>query len=57
MADLGSVPEWQLLARNAQKLTGRFRHHKPNGSKLPSLKKICHSAIDPVAAVSDSQID
>jgi hypothetical protein len=38
-AGLGSFPECRLLARNAQKLTGRFRHHKPNGRKLPSLKK------------------
>jgi hypothetical protein len=36
---LGSIAECQLLAKNAQKLTSRGRHHKPNGSKLPSLKK------------------
>jgi hypothetical protein len=36
---LGSFGEWQLLTRHAQKLTGRLRHHKPNGRKLPSLKK------------------
>jgi hypothetical protein len=39
VAVLGSIPEYRLPTRNAQKLAGRFRHHKPNGRKLPSLKK------------------
>lgn len=47
MSATGSLPECRLLARIAQKLTGRCWHHKPNGRKLPSLKKICRSAYDP----------
>jgi len=48
---MGSLAEWQLLARTLLKLRGRFRHHKPNGRKLLSLKKICPSANDPGAEV------
>lgn len=59
MTASGSLPECRLLARIAQKLTGRCWHHKPNGRKLPSLKK---SAVQlttpfrsfPVAFVSEA---
>jgi hypothetical protein len=52
---MGSIPECRLLARNAQKLTGRYWHHKENGGKLPSLKEICHSGTDSFAVVPKDQ--
>ena len=53
---MGSFAEGQLLTRNAQKLTGRFRHQKPNGRKLPSLKKFCRSANDPISVIGSCLI-